>query len=75
MTTTTCPHDDDPNSCPPCRNSLEQMDNFLDHGPVRRKKVFSARYDGHCPVCKDGIFPDEQVAYNVNGVLLHESCH
>ena len=75
MTTTTCPHDDDPNSCPPCRNSLEQMDNFLEHGPTRYARTFIAEYQGHCTGCEDRIEIGQKARYSQGGILVHVDCY
>lgn len=57
-----CPHDDDPNSCPPCRNDAEGEA----MGPLgtkdRTRVMTTAVFASRCPVCGEYIEPGTTIA-------------
>lgn len=69
---TYCPHDDDPQSCPPCRGAgaprrLEP--------PVVGLPVFEARYPGRCVAdCGDPIEEGDMIAHVGDDGYAHETC-
>ncbi len=45
-----------------------------DVNPDEVKKAFTARYDGHCPLCCKAIHPGELIFYRTGPKPMHLSC-
>lgn len=68
-----CPHDDDPNSCPPCVNARRPKP----PPSVTYGHRFLARFDGHCPDCDLPIHRGQAVrlvTIDDRNRTLHDRC-
>lgn len=73
VTTTYCPHDDDPTTCPPCNRHLRPVTDpyeTLDRFPP---EVRIAVYKTRCQECPIAIWPGDSIV--VRGEeWVHEEC-
>lgn len=71
-----CEHDDDPNTCPPCRRKAGK-DTSLAVEPPTYGRIFEAKFYGFCRTCERGIEPGQSVRFKMQGgddQVVHEEC-
>ncbi len=68
-----CIHDDDPNTCPPCRRAAGR-DKPLAVEPPVPEFTFYAKFDGTCKACNLPTYTGQEITKMTNGEYWHEDC-
>lgn len=69
-----CEHDDDPNSCPPCRNAKAPLRAApkLTSDTAAIGVVIDARFKSQCPRCRGLIEIDDRILMTQEDGWVHE---